>query len=141
MSYLLLPPDKFIAFATDLKKRYGFIIVEQPVKVELDESRYNSGWIAWEKTYLFSYVKKNGSKSHITIQNGDGTILYAVTEDQQKCWKNRRIVSEPFGWNFGRVINYMAQLAYKCNLVSPSQDLNKLNHFLQEVFYEGEDNG
>lgn len=138
MNYLQLPQDKFIEFVEDLRRRYGLIVVERPAKVDLDESRYGKVWDAYKKTYTFSRVNEKGEKEHITCQNGDGTTLYAVSEVQFKSWSKWQIVSEPTKWSLGRFAVWMAQVSYRNDLISPAEDLRKLDTFLRRIFHEGE---
>lgn len=138
MNCFQLPPDEFIKFAEQLKKDYGLVIVERPATTAVDESKYGAGWAAWNKTYVFSVINKKGCKEHITIQNGTGETLYAVTKQQHKCWKNWKVVSAPLGWCFGRLISCWAQLAHKHNLISPVSDLHKLQYFWRNLFRRGE---
>jgi len=141
MNYLELPAKEMIAFVDKLKKDYGVVILERPAEVIIDENKYGIGWVAWRKTYKFSMINKDGKKEHITIQNGDGNLLYAVNKHQHKFWKNLKIVSEPVGWNFFRLISCFAQISFRCNLVSPTVDLYKFCYFLRNVFNKGESNG
>jgi len=140
MNYLQLSPAELIKFAADLKKQYGLVIVERFAIVKMDESKFGSGWVAWKKTYAFNRITKEGTKDFITIQNGDGSALYSVTKHQHKCWVKCHIVSEPFGWNFGRVISCLAQLSHKHNLISIAADLHKIQYFWKNLFNRGEEN-
>jgi len=141
MNYLQLSPTEFTKFVAEIRDKYNLLIVERFASVSLDKSRYGKGWVAWEKTYAFSRVTKEGDKEFITIQNGDGTALIAVIEHQYKCWKKCKIVSEPFGWHFGRIISCLAQLSHKYDLISPADDLHKLQYFLRNLFNRGEKDG
>ena len=114
--------------------------MEEFVKVQLDESLYGLGWTALHKTYEFSRIDGNGNEDYITIQNGDGKVLYAVTKHQLKCWKNWKITSKRFKWGFGRIINFLSQVACKNDLVNPARDLYKLKYFLRKIFCKGETN-
>ena len=141
MNYLQLPPKKLIALAQDLNEKFGLIVPERPAKVELDESKFGKGWEAGSKTYRFSMIEKDGNKSLITIQNGDGSVLYAVTKNQYKSWYKCNIVSELKRWNFERFIDYEAQYSHRNKLISLTKDLDGINRFLRKIFYKGENNG
>jgi len=128
MNYLQLSPKELIEFADEVKRTYNLVIVERPATVRLDENRYGGGWVAWEKTYVFSVINKEGEKEHITIQNGNGETIYAVDKRQYNGWKNWKIVSVPLGWSFGRILSCMAQLSHRYNLINPTPI------FLEESF-------
>ncbi|KKL80496.1 hypothetical protein LCGC14_2004200 [marine sediment metagenome] len=116
MKYIELPPKEMVAFADKLKEECGLIIKMCPTKVTLDESQHGKGWVAWKKSYLFKVIKKDDDGvlecNVVTMQNGDGTALVAVTKRQHKNWKNWKVVSEPFGWGWGRFESCVAQITH-----------------------------
>jgi len=123
MYYWELPPKEMRAFIKKLKKDYGLVISMQPVKAMLDESKYGKGWNALKETHVFKLVTKdddgNPILSHITIQNGNGSEIIAVTKKQYGVFKNSKIVSVPYGWFWGRIESAIAQISHKYNLINP----------------------
>jgi len=141
MNYLELPNKTFNEFVINIRDKYGLIISERPVSVHLDKNKWAAGWVAWKRTYKFYALSKDGEKDFVTIQNGNGNIIVAVTDFQYKSWKKRKFFSERHEWSLGRCLDCMAQIMHRFNLINPFKEIYKVRYFLWNLFNGGEKNG
>ena len=128
MKISLLPPEELKQLAIDLKRDYGLILTVKPVKVVLDESKYGAGGFDnFKESYAFYrvYIKdtrdgkkqyKKGDLDFITVRNGDGTTLTAVTKHQYNLWKSYKIISQKRTFH---IKSAFRQLCYENDLITP----------------------
>jgi hypothetical protein len=124
MKISLLPPEELRQLAIDLKHNYNLVLTVKPVEVVLDESQYGvGGFDNFKESYAFYRVYTKDTKEHkkgdldfITVRNGDGTTLSAVTKHQYKLWKSYKIISQKRRFHIGSAFR---QLCHENDLITP----------------------